>query len=576
MRYSHRKKCYVKINRGLLWSTIFLIMLLIGCGGESSKGNSSYKPEEPDTARTICEAQERGVMPYTATAGQEQTDIKNQGVLTTLTRASQGDPLYEYQWHLDQSNSSIGGDANVAPVWAQGVKGQGVVVAVVDDGLEINHEDLVANIEPGKSINYLSNERAEDDPTPLSGSGDYHGTAVAGVIAARDYNEVGGRGAAPRASLVGYNMLQRSTFSNAASAMLSNKDIVSVSNNSWSFAADDTGELVASNALWRNAVLNGTRARNGKGISYVFAAGNGGERNVDNSNYDGYVNNRYVLAICSVGNFGKKSSYSEKGANLWVCAPSLGNAGRGITTTDLSGNEGLNPSPDSGDYSNKNYTYRFGGTSSSAPLVSGVIALMLEKNPELGWRDVRMILARSAVKNDPTDAGWTISPGEYPYNINHKYGFGTVDAAAAVSMAEGWNILADEETFETLPSELNQIIPDRGNGQVIDHITVNKNYSVEYVDVIVDIEHADIGDLAITLTSPMGTQSVLSETHDCQNECGIAVQCQSAFDRWSFGVARHLEESSQGEWKLSVVDNRSGVRGEIKSWQLKIYGRPKG
>ncbi len=565
MNYSRWQKRCVKINHKRLCMIPLFALLLIGCDGEDGKKEevSSYKPEEQDIPRAVCKASALSskniVFPYASNAE---------------LRTSQGDPLYKNQWHLDQANSSAGGDANVAPVWAQGIKGHGVVVAVVDDGLEINHEDLAANIEPGKSINYLSNELAENDPTPLPGSGNYHGTAVAGVLAARDYNEVGGRGVAPRASLVGYNMLQRSTFSNAASAMLSNQDIVSVSNNSWSFAADDTGELVASSALWRNAILNGVNGRSGKGISYVFAAGNGGENNVDNSNYDGYVNNRYVLAVCSVGNLGKKAAYSEKGANLWLCAPSLGNAGKGITTTDLSGNEGLNPSPESGDYGDTNYTYRFGGTSSSAPLVSGVIALMLEKNPDLGWRDVRMILARSAVKNDPSDEDWVTSPGDYPYNINHKYGFGTVDAASAVSMVDGWRILADEEVFKTAPSELNRLIPD--NGQVIDNILVNENYLVEYVDVIVDIDHADIGDLTITLTSPMGTRSILSETHDCQNECGIAEQCQSAFDYWSFGVARHLEEHSQGEWKLSVADKKSGTQGKIKSWQLKIYGRLKG
>ncbi len=559
MNDPHWQKQGKKIDSKRLGVIALFVIFLTACGSE----DVDEGPKGPGSCDVLNESSKSTVMSE---------------IINSTPRASEGDPLYKKQWHLYQSNPSAGGDINVVPVWEQGIKGQGVVVAVVDDGLEINHEDLAANILPGKSMNYLSSiERAENDPTPLTGSGDYHGTAVAGILGARDYNGVGGRGVAPRVSLVGYNMLQKSSVLNAAHAMLNNKELVSVSNNSWSFAADDTGELVASNVLWRNAISAGVKSgNNGKGISYVFAAGNGGVNDVDNSNYDGYVNNRYVLAICSVGNYGKKAVYSEKGANLWLCAPSLGDAGVGITTTDLTSNEGLNPSSDHGnDYSNKNYTGRFGGTSSSAPLVSGVIALMLEKNPELGWRDVRMILARSAVKNDPTDAGWMVSPGSYPYNINHKYGFGVVDAAAAVSMAEGWSLLPDEKVFETAPSELNQLIPD-GTGQVIDNITMSKDYTVEYVDVIVDIEHADIGDLTMTLTSPQGTKSILSETHDCQSECGVAVQCSSAFNRWSFGVARHLEESSLGEWQLSVVDEKSGTQGEIKYWQLKIYGQPKG
>ena len=557
MNDSHWQKRGEKNDGRRLIVIALLVVFLATCGGENG-------PSQPPSIAS-CNA-----------SNESPKSTITSEIINTTPRASQGDPFYKNQWYIGQSNNGAGGNINVTSVWEQGIKGQGVIVSVVDDGLEINHEDLAANIEPGKSLNYRFSEvRAENDPTPLPGSGDYHGTAVAGIIGSVGFNEVGGRGVAPHVSMVGYNMLQKSTLLNAAHAMLNNKEIVGVSNNSWSFAADDTGELVASHTLWRNAVKSGVKARNGKGISYVFAAGNGGERNVDNSNYDGYVNNRYVLAICSIGNFGKKAAYSEKGANLWVCAPSLGDAGIGITTTDLSGDEGLNPSPDSRDSNDKNYTYRFGGTSASAPMVSGVIALMLEKKPDLGWRDIRMILARSAIKNDQTDPDWTVSRGDYPYNINHKYGFGAVDAAAAVSMAEGWTILADEEIFETAYSEINQLIPD-GKEQVIDTITVNENHIIEYVDVIVDIEHADIGDLTITLTSPAGTRSTLSETHNCQNECGIAVQCQSAFDQWSFGVARNLEEHSQGEWQLSVADKATGTEGRMKSWKLKIYGRPAG
>ncbi|MFM9159887.1 MAG: S8 family serine peptidase, partial [Dolichospermum sp.] len=131
-------------------------------------------------------------------------------------------------------------------------------------------------------------------------------------------------------------------------------------------------------------------------------AGGNGRGSLDNSNYDGYANSRYVIAVAAHRNNsnGVFSGYSEPGANLLVTAPSNGGT-LGVVTTDLMGADGYNGLTD------QNYTNAFGGTSSATPLVSGVIALMLQANPNLTWRDVQHILVRSAEKNDPTNTDWT-------------------------------------------------------------------------------------------------------------------------------------------------------------------------
>ncbi len=465
------------------------------------------------------------------------------------------------------------------PVWNNGYKGQDIRIAVVDDGLEIIHEDLAANVEAGLSHNYCDGGL---DPTlcPPDTTASKHGTAVAGIIGARDLDGVGGRGVAPRASMVGYNLLESTTLSNEADAMTRNNNSVEIFSNSWG-APDGTGLLASSSMSWRNAILTGTSTgRGGKGTIYTFAAGNGGTQ--ENSNYDGYANNRGVMAICAVGDDGVQAFYSEKGANLWVCAPSLGNNRHAITTTDRTGSLGYNPDPTiTSDYPNTNYTNTFGGTSASVPMASGVVALMLRANLDLSWRDVRLILARTARKNDPTDSDWTTNGAGF--HINHKYGFGVIDADAAVTAALSWKNVDPEKTPYTTPlSSPGLPIPDKDPNndpiEVSDTITVAGSgiNSIEFIEVTFSAsDHAYFGDLEITLTNDTtGTVSRLAETHTCTNaDTGAPIICQPSYKSWVFGTARHLGEAANGSWTLTVKDQAPQDTGTFQSWQLKFYGR---
>ena len=139
---------------------------------------------------------------------------------------------------------------------------------------------------------------------------------------------------------------------------------------------------------------------------------------------------------------------------MFVTAPSNGGS-RGITTTDLLGNAG---------YSTTDYTDTFGGTSSASPLVSGVLALMLSANPDLTRRDVEYILASSSVRIQPADAGWTTGP--YPHN--EKFGFGLIDANAAVSAAANWTPVGPEISTPLFTRTLNVAIPDNNATGITD------------------------------------------------------------------------------------------------------------
>ena len=167
--------------------------------------------------------------------------------------------------------------------------------------------------------------------------------------------------------------------------------------------------------------------------TYTDASDNTTDYLADNSNLDCRANLRYVIAVGAVNETGKQSYYSESGANVLISAPSSdGKDTRGIVTTDLSGELG---------YSDTSYFREFGGTSAATPVISGVAALLLEVNPDLTWRDVKKILALSAYQNDATDTEW-IQNGAGHW-INHKYGFGVVDAEAAVRLAYTWENLPE-------------------------------------------------------------------------------------------------------------------------------------
>ena len=179
------------------------------------------------------------------------------------------DPLYGCQWHLnndDQFRNSAGQDIRVEEVWPT-YTGDGINVAVVDDGMHYSHEDLTDNVLTSFNHNY------DPDQTDIYNYFEDHGTAVAGLIAAKD-NSLGMRGVAPEAKIYGYNLLVEHTDGNEADAMSRNSATTAISNNSW--GPKDYGRPQHAHELWEAAVKDGvTNGYGGKGVVYVWAAGNG-------------------------------------------------------------------------------------------------------------------------------------------------------------------------------------------------------------------------------------------------------------------------------------------------------------
>ena len=546
-------------------------------------------------------------VPYTIHAYEDTEYTKFiadcQAATATLNNPQISDPLYGCQWHL--SNREQGGeDINVEAVWAEGINGQGVNIAVVDDGMDSTHEDLAANVNTTLNHNYDTGNY--DVYYPYN----HHGTAVAGVIAARD-NGVGVRGVAPRATVYGYNFLTGDAVEreraaqdiNRADAMGRNRVVTAVSNNSW--GPSDGPWLSQANDFWKLAVDSGLReGYDGKGVLYVFAAGNGGSghrldsdgnpvgghfdavrRRGDDSNLSEIENYYAVTAVCAVNDGDTRSVYSEKGANLWVCAPSKDGweqeyrDHRGIVTTENS----------------DRYRDDFDGTSAAAPAVSGVAALLRQANPDLTWRDLKLILAASARKNDASNSGWADGARKYGagsdadrYHFNHEYGFGMVDAKAAVDLARGWtnvpplmNDSAANKSAVTVPDAPFSGVPQT----VTTTLTLNTDIRfTEFVEINIDFNHRSFRDMDIELVSPSGAVSKLTVPFDtshyytddlCINPihgilpCTFLVRLDGEF---RFGSARHLGEDPNGVWTLRLTDHFPIFGGTLRSWNIQVYG----
>ena len=494
-------------------------------------------------------------------------------------RAVPNDPFFAEQWHLQntgQGNGIPGTDINPLLAWDT-YKGAGVTLTIVDDGLELAHSDLVGNVLP-QGINGPHHDfnGGDDDPSP--GFGDAHGTACAGVAAARGDNGLGVSGGGPQANLLGLRLISgpfTDADENAAFTWSGGgvPTVIDISSNSWGPFDDVRLEgpgILALDGL-RTSVTTG---RGGNGVVFCWAGGNG-RGNDDNVNMDGYANSRYVVSVGAVGNDAKQSFYSESGSPLLVCAPSNGGP-LGIFTTDVSDIGGYNDGFTFGEPNNLDYTNSFGGTSSAAPLVAGVVSLILEANSTLGYRDVMEILAGTASKVDPTNVGWVTNGGGFQFN--HGFGSGMVDATAAVTRAGDWVNLGPETVQERILSApaVPIVVPDANDVG----ITRNFNFSngpslrVEHVEVQLDIAHGHRSDLQITLTSPSGHVSRIIERRARPTNGNSDVDYTDGNIGWIFTSSQHWGEDSVGTWSVNISDKTAGTVGTLQKARIRLYGTP--
>lgn len=530
------------------------------------------------------------------------------------------DPAYAREWHLHthfadpavdpRSSSRCEGAWQVLNHFGSAE----VVVGVTDDGCRLDHGDFNAL---GKFAtwgyfegNILVTDGAPGaDPTKMYQPGANHGTACAGVIAA-EVDAVLTVGAAPGCRLLPIKwessgpalLISDSKFRAALDFMADKVDVVS---NSWGNSPDMT---FSTSVLNRVRQLSETGGRRGRGIVFLFAAGNEncpiqhtGALDIpftDGWNptltvWIGVETSRVfehnlttipgVMHVAALASHAQRSHYSNYGTGIGICAPSnnvhayrrMQVTGLGITTargTQIT-----------------SITDTFGGTSSATPLVAGIAALVISAHPELTALEVIGVLKQTAAKDLDTDrypktpsapfntdTSWDISPAA-PFangafqNINSPdgtwspwFGHGRVDAQAAV--AEAIRLRPPTQQGLRRASAPGLVIPDNVATGVRDAMAFTEAGRVAQMSVSVDIGHSFIGDLVVTLASPSG-RIVTLHNRSGGNAANLNRTYRVADTPQLGSVAG---EPLTGQWTLSVVDAAPVDVGRLNRWELEV------
>lgn len=533
-------------------------------------------------------------------------------VISTQNLYSPKDTLYYKQWYLSHTGGfelAAGSHINVEKAWDITRGTRQVVVAIVDDSVDVNHPDFQGS---GKIV--APRDLKEQDFVPLPGeTTDNHGTACAGVAIAEE-NGRGVVGVAPGCAL----MPIRST------GFLDDKTIEDIFD--WATSKDASviscswgpSSVYFPISLRQSAAITraATKGRNGKGCVVLFAAGNANRPTKGTVDEDGWPNDVLqgrtqwlngfavhpdAITVSACTSLNKKAAYSNWGKSVSVCAPS-NNAppgmwlqetgytmtpprirasfqGQGVFTTDRMGAAG---------YDRSDFTSTFGGTSSACPVVAGVAALVLSVNPNLTAAQVKAILQQSADKIIDSDADKQLGLklGSYDASGHSEwFGYGKVNAYQAVVLAQ--RMLAVSQQVSRWIRERfarSQVIPDyqkpgsrsglfgfsllRGtqSADSTSSISFAESSPVRDIRVNVEIEHGFLGDLEVYLTAPNGSKVLLQG-----RTLGRITRLQKFYSPESAPILKQLlNQPAQGSWTLQIVDRASSDAGTLKSWELSL------
>ena len=455
-------------------------------------------------------------------------------------------------WNL---NSATFGSAGFSAAWGFAT-GAGVTVSIVDEGVNYTHLDLAGRYD--SNIDYDPLDAGASDARPDSLS-EAHGTEVAGIIAGSAANDFGTIGAAPGATITASYLRYGQVTADYLVDILSHQSAYDVSNNSWGFTsafADNGNDSYFAPVLGaiESAAATG---RGGLGTAMVFAAGNGkisvGGQNIgDDANFHNLANNRFSIAVGAHDEAGESAFFSSPGANVLVSAP-----GMALTTTTGLGNGATGSTIVS-------------GTSFAAPMVSSAIALMLQANPNLGYRDIQEILAISA---DPSRSGLAVDNGAGNVNgggmlFDREMGFGALNALSAVNLARSWQSQSTAANEDHIAASF--AVPVTVN-PLSQSLTVNvanpgsNDFSLDFVELTLTLEDTDLTDLKIELISADGTVTL------------IAPNLRAAGGRTSldftFSSVATWGESPFGTWTLKL-SHSNGASDDFKvlGAKLDFYG----
>jgi len=484
--------------------------------------------------------------------------------------------------------------------------GAGVTISVVDSGVDYNHS---AFNDPSFTTNSGLNAWAkyQNDTTGATyneNTGQYdvggyeqqlnhpeHGTLVSGIIAGdsqygtlENTDNVNFLGLSPDAEI--HSWYRANSANTIATAYAfdpnhyetdgtfdwQNPALVNISNNSWNYSTPFSDNFLENDTEF-SALRDAIQLATDSGVIFVFSAGNGGATG-DNVNYHNLTNSPLTIAVASVDQDNLSSTWSTPGSAILVAA-----YGDNIYTTDL---EELH----SGGTADPAYVAS-SGTSFAAPEVSAIIALMLEANPLLGYRDVQAILAHSAIKTEHENLDyWKVNQNDNHnlggMHFNDDMGFGIVNPYSAVRLAETWknndtyatttnnesnkyNVTSGEISYGSIYADTVNIISDT---TLISKTLSVGDIKVEHVVLKVDLDHPNLTQLTIEITSP-GADGSTSTLMSGPTNFSSSATPNLVFE---FSSVQFYGENGGGEWTVTVTDDTLGSDGALNSLELTVYG----
>ncbi|CAH0553623.1 unnamed protein product [Brassicogethes aeneus] len=469
------------------------------------------------------------------------------------------DELWTQEWYLQDTRTRPDLpklDLNVLPVYKSGISGKDVRISILDDGIEYTHDDLIDNYDP--DISYDCNQ--EDlDPIPRYDvhKSNSHGTRCAGEVAMTANNKICGVGIAFNSKIGGVKMLDGLVTDRIEGTALGYAlDLVDIYSASWG-PKDDGKTVDGPGRLAKESLEKGiTMGRNGRGSIYVWASGNGGSKG-DNCNCDGYLASIFTISIGSASQKGEFPWYGEECASTLAVTYSSGAyKDQMIATTDL----------------NNECTIKHTGTSASAPLAAGIIALALEVNPNLTWRDVQYLVVWTSEPAPVVDnPGWQLNAAGFWFNT--RFGFGLMNAYGFVKAAANWTNVPDKSLCSIRSNLGSNTTISYGNPLKILIFTTgcqNTDQEINYLEHLqlkTNINYSVRGVLDITITSPSGsTIQVLAPRKFDKSKSG--------FRNWTFMSVMTWGEKVHGTWIVTITDNigPEGNNGNIGETTLTLHG----
>lgn len=469
----------------------------------------------------------------------------------------------DWPWYLSDTPVSM----NVKSAWEAGYIGEGILVAVVDDGVNVTHPDLKPNVNLNASFDFLDNRNITSNHSPGS-----HGTMCAGIIAGGNSGKCG-MGVAFGAKISSIRVLasnRRSTDQSESQGLSYKNDMVDIYSSSW--GPGDMGWRVAGpGPRLKEALEKGTRlGRHGKGSIYVFSAGNGGIAG-DSCAFNGYVNSIRTIAISAVNWDGSVPAFAEQCAA--IMAVTYGQ--------DMFLVRNLVPPMITAEGAN-DCTERFPGSSGPAALASGIIALVLQANPDLAWRDIQHLIARSSKPLHPPISSscrrcerpsWRNNAANL--TVSSYFGFGLMDASRMIEYAKDWHTvppqLACETTLNVSNASSRLIIPSHGDLQLTLSMRQD-NCSIQYLEhmqVEVSLRFPRRGYVEMLSTSPSGTQSKLLYSRMMDSLTGYKY-----FTNWRVSSLHYWGERPFGDWNITIRNARrwNVGKGRVLGLKLILYG----